>query len=488
MEFLKSEEHFTFDDLLLLPGKSNVLPHNVELTVSIAEKIKLRLPIISSAMDTVTEHRTAIVMAQEGGLGIIHRNLSIERQIEEVTKVKKHESGIITSPITLSSKETLKKALEIMTRYNISGIPIVEKNKLEGLITIRDIRFEKNLSKKISEVMVKRKDLIVAKDGITLEESKELMHRHKVEKLPVVDKQNRLIGLVTMKDIEKSKKFPNASKDSRGRLIVGAAVGTGKNEFERVEALVDAGVDVIVVDTAHGHSESVLQTVKEIKNNFKDVILVGGNVATAEGTSDLIKAGADVVKVGVGPGSICTTRIIAGVGVPQLSAIFECSREAKKHNVPVIADGGIKYSGDITKALAAGATCVMLGNLLAGTDEAPGEIVIYQGRSYKVYRGMGSLEAMKEGSKSRYFQEEVKEERKFVPEGIVGRVPYKGSLSNVLFQLSGGVRAGMGYVGAKNIEELQKKAKFIRISNYALRESHVHDVEIMREAPNYRLE
>lgn len=487
MKFNTKDEFFTFDDVLLLPGKSKVLPSEVDISTKLTNKIELKIPIISSAMDTVTEHKTAIVMAQEGGLGIIHRNMSIEREAEEVRKVKKYESGIITSPITMAPYQTLKEALETMLRYNISGIPIVEGKKLVGLITIRDIRFEKNMSKKISETMVKRKDLIVAEEGITLEKSKEIMHRHKIEKLPIVDKDDNLIGLITMKDIEKTKKYPLASKDPKGRLLVGAAIGVGEKEMERAESLVDAEVDVIVVDTAHGHSQKVLKMVKEIKKNFKDIVLVAGNVATQDAVRDLIEAGADVVKVGVGPGSICTTRIIAGVGVPQLSAIIECSKCAKKYGVSIIADGGIKYSGDITKALAGGADAVMLGNLLAGTDEAPGEIVIYQGRSYKVYRGMGSLEAMREGSRDRYFQEDG-EGDKLVPEGIVGRVPYKGPLSGVIYQLAGGLRAGMGYVGAKNIKELQRKGKFIKISEHALRESHVHDVEIMKEAPNYRME
>ncbi len=481
-------EALTFDDVLLLPGESDVVPRDVDLSTRLTHRIVLKIPILSAAMDTVTEHRTAIVMAQEGGLGIIHRNMSIEKEAQEVRRVKKHESGIITSPITLTPEQSLAEALETMHRHNISGIPIVENSRLVGLLTIRDLRFEKNLNRKIAEVMIPRSRLIVAHEGITLDESKEILHKHKIEKLPVVDEKDNLIGLITLKDLEKSQRFPNACKDENGRLRVGASVGVGMKEIERVEAVVEAGADVVVVDTAHGHARAVINTIKEIKKLFPDVEVIGGNVATAEGAEALIEAGADAVKVGVGPGSICTTRVIAGVGVPQLTAIMDCAKVARDRRVPIVADGGIKYSGDITKALAAGADCVMLGNLLAGTDESPGEIVIYQGRSYKVYRGMGSLEALREGSRDRYFQEATAEPEKLVPEGIVGRVPYKGPLSSVLFQLTGGLKAGMGYVGAKNLEELRRRARFIRISTLSLRESHVHDVEIMKEAPNYRLE
>ncbi|MGQ9637019.1 MAG: IMP dehydrogenase [Thermodesulfobacteriota bacterium] len=480
-------EYLTFDDVLILPGYSEVLPKDVDVSTQLTREIRLNIPLVSAAMDTVTEARTAIALAQEGGIGIIHRNLSISDQALEVDKVKKSESGMILNPITMNPDQKIYEALEIMKRYRISGVPITKDGKLVGILTNRDLRFEKRLDEKISTVMTKE-NLITAPVGITLEESKEILHKNRIEKLLVVDEHNNLKGLITIKDIEKMRKYPNSCKDSLGRLRVGAAVGTGKDREARVEALVKAGVDVLVVDTAHGHSKDVLEAVLDIKENYPDIQVIAGNVATREGVLALIKAGADGVKVGVGPGSICTTRIIAGVGVPQLSAIMETAEVSKKYGVPIIADGGIKFSGDITKAIAAGAHSVMIGNLFAGTDETPGEIVLYQGRSYKVYRGMGSIEAMKEGSKDRYFQEEVESESKLVPEGIEGRVPYRGSLSFCVQQLIGGLKAGMGYVGAKNILELQEKARFIRITSSGLKESHVHDVIITKEAPNYRLE
>ncbi len=480
-------EYLTFDDVLLVPGYSEVLPKDVDVSTQLTRGIRLNIPLVSAAMDTVTEARTAIALAQEGGIGIIHRNLSIADQALEVDKVKKSESGMILNPITVHPDQKIYEALELMKRYRISGVPVTKDGKLVGILTNRDLRFEKRLDEKISTVMTKE-NLITAPVGISLEESKEILHKHRIEKLLVVDEHNNLKGLITIKDIEKMRKYPNSCKDSLGRLRVGAAIGPGKDREERVEALIRAGVDVLVVDTAHGHSKDVIETVLDIKENYPDIQVIAGNVATREGVLALIKAGADGVKVGVGPGSICTTRIIAGVGVPQLSAIMETAEVSKKYGVPIIADGGIKFSGDITKAIAAGASSVMIGNLFAGTDETPGEIVLYQGRSYKVYRGMGSIEAMKEGSKDRYFQEGVESEAKLVPEGIEGRVPYRGALSFCVQQLVGGLKAGMGYVGARNIQELQEKARFIRITSSGLKESHVHDVIITKEAPNYRLE
>jgi IMP dehydrogenase len=426
-------------------------------------------------------------MAQEGGIGIIHRNMSVSDQATEVDKVKKSESGMILHPITMDPEQKIYEALGIMKKYRISGVPITKNGKLVGILTNRDLRFEKRLDEKISSVMTKE-HLITVPVGTTLEASKEILHKNRIEKLLVVDEHNNLKGLITIKDIEKMRKYPYSSKDSLGRLRVGAAIGTGKDREERTQALINAGVDVLVVDTAHGHSRDVLDALRDTKENFPDCQLIGGNVATREGALDLIKAGVDAVKVGVGPGSICTTRVIAGVGIPQLSAILTTSEVSARYEVPVVADGGIKFSGDITKAIAAGAQAVMIGNLFAGTDESPGEIVLYQGRSYKVYRGMGSIEAMKEGSKDRYFQEDVESEAKLVPEGIEGRVPYRGALSYGIQQLIGGVKAGMGYLGAKTIRELQQKAKFIRITSSGLKESHVHDVIITKEAPNYRLE
>jgi len=475
---------FTFDDLLLLPGASAVLPNEVDLSTRLTKSIRLSIPIMSAAMDTVTESETAISLARQGGIGILHRNLAIDAQALEVEKVKKSESGMILDPVTIGPREPISKVLALMERFRISGIPVVEGRRLVGIVTNRDLRFETNLDLTVNEVMTKS-DLVTAPVGITLEESKALLHQFRIEKLLVVDDDYNLQGLITIKDIEKIKKYPLACKDEYGRLRVGGAVGVGPDREERVDALIKAGVDVIVIDTAHGHSEKVLHAVAATKKNFPQAELVAGNVGTGEGARDLIKAGVDAVKVGVGPGSICTTRVIAGVGVPQLTAIFECTKAAREADIPIVADGGIKYSGDVTKALAAGADCVMIGSLFAGTEESPGETVIFQGRSYKIYRGMGSEEAMKAGSSDRYYQEALDLESKLVPEGIVGRVPSRGKLADVVYQLVGGVRSGMGYVGANTIPELQKRAKFVRITPAGLRESHVHDVIIMKEAPNY---
>ncbi len=475
---------YTFDDLLLLPGASAVLPSEADLSTRLTRRISLNIPLISSAMDTVTEADTAISLARQGGMGILHRNMTIEAQALEVEKVKKSESGMIIDPVTIGPEARIADVLQLMERYRISGIPVVEGKKLVGIVTNRDLRFETNLKQKVKEVMTKDR-LVTAHVGITLEESKALLHKYRIEKLLVVDADGNLNGLITIKDIEKIRKYPLSCKDEFGRLRVGAAIGVGPDREARVEALIKAGVDVIVIDTAHGHSRRVVETVEDTKRNFADVELVAGNVATADGARDLIKAGVDAVKVGVGPGSICTTRVIAGVGVPQLSAIMDCGKAAKAADIPLVADGGIKYSGDVTKALAAGADVVMIGSLFAGTDESPGETVIFQGRSYKIYRGMGSVEAMKAGSRDRYCQEDVNLENKLVPEGIVGRVPSRGKLAEVIFQLMGGLRSGMGYVGARTIPELQTMAKFVRISAAGLKESHVHDVIIMKEAPNY---
>jgi IMP dehydrogenase len=481
------EECLTFDDVSLVPAFSAVLPKDVDISTRLTRGIRLSMPLVSAAMDTVTESRTAISMAQEGGIGVIHRNMSIADQAFEVDKVKKSESGMIIDPITMHPDQKIHEALEAMKKYRISGVPVTKDGKLVGILTNRDLRFEKRLEDKISSVMTKDR-LITAAVGTTLEEAKEILHRNRIEKLLVVDEKNNLKGLITIKDIEKIRKYPHSCKDQLGRLRVGAAVGPGKDREARVEALVQAGVDLLVVDTAHGHSQDVLNTLREIKEKYPDCQLVGGNVATKEGFLDLIKAGVDAIKIGVGPGSICTTRIVAGVGIPQLSAIMETAEISEKYDIPIIADGGIKYSGDITKAIAAGAHSVMIGNLFAGTDESPGDLVLFQGRSYKVYRGMGSLEAMKEGSKDRYSQGEVENVAKLVPEGIEGRVPHRGALSLCVHQLIGGLKAGMGYLGATNIQELQKKARFIRVTPSGLRESHVHDVIITKEAPNYRLE
>jgi IMP dehydrogenase len=475
---------YTFDDLLLLPGPSAVLPSEVDLSTSLTPRIQLNIPLLSSAMDTVTEADTAISLARQGGIGIIHRNMTIPAQALEVEKVKKSESGMIIEPVTIGPEESIAKVLDLMERYRISGIPVVEGTHLVGIVTNRDLRFETNLNQKVKEVMTKDR-LVTAPVGITLEDSKALLHKYRIEKLLVVDDDYNLKGLITIKDIEKIRKYPLSCKDEYGRLRVGAAVGVGPDRAARVDALLKAGADVIVIDTAHGHSQRVVQAVAATKKEFPQMELIAGNIATASGAADLIKAGADAVKLGVGPGSICTTRVIAGVGVPQLSAIMDCSRATRKAGIPLIADGGIKYSGDVTKALAAGAEVVMIGSLFAGTDESPGETVIFQGRSYKIYRGMGSLEAMRAGSRDRYCQEDVDLECKLVPEGIVGRVPSRGKLQDVIFQLMGGLRSGMGYVGCQTIPELQEQAKFVRISPAGLKESHVHDVIIMKEAPNY---
>ncbi|MCX5807885.1 MAG: IMP dehydrogenase [Proteobacteria bacterium] len=481
-------EGLTFDDVLLLPSLSRIMPKDIDVSTYLTNAIKLNIPLLSAAMDTVTEAKTAICIAQEGGIGIIHRNMGIEEQAQEVEKVKKSESGMIVDPITISPDHKIKDVLDLMARYRISGIPVTRGKKLAGIITNRDLRFETNFEEKVENVMTKE-NLVTVKEGISLEESKKMLHKHKIEKLLVVDKNYNLRGLITIKDIEKMRKFPYSCKDHFGRLRVGAAVGVAKDRDARVEALLRAGCDVIAIDTAHGHSENVIESVREIKKNFKDVQLIAGNIATKEGCEALIKAGCDGVKIGVGPGSICTTRIIAGIGVPQITAIFEVAKSAKKHGIPIIADGGIKFSGDITKALAAGADTVMIGNLFAGADESPGEMVLYQGRTYKVYRGMGSLEAMKEGkTRDRYCIDENEIESKIVPEGIEGRVPYRGSLSICINQLIGGIKAGMGYVGCKNLKELQENGRFIRITSAGLRESHVHDVIITKEAPNYRIE
>lgn len=482
------EEALTFDDVILSPCYSEVLPSEVDVSVRLTRRINLNIPILSAAMDTVTEFRTSIAMAQEGGIGIIHRNLSIPAQAGEVERVKKYESGMIVNPLTVRPGTRVSEALEIMVENDISGLPVVKSdNTLHGIITNRDIRFEKNMDLKIDKVMTPKKKLVTVKEGTTLLEAKELLHKFKIEKLPVVDDSFRLRGLITMKDIEKIEKFPKASKDALGRLLVGAAVGVDKHSQERVDELVAAGCDVIVVDTAHGHSKRVLDSLARIRKKYPDIALVAGNIATSEAAEDLIKAGADCLKVGVGPGSICTTRVIAGIGVPQITAIRKVCSVAKKHDIPVIADGGIKYSGDITKALAAGADSVMIGNLLAGSDEAPGEVVLYQGRTYKVYRGMGSIEAMRAGSRDRYAQDDEMMEAKLVPEGIEGRVPYRGNIGAIIYQLVGGLRAGMGYTGSATLKQLQENAKFVKITNAGLQESHVHDIVITKESPNYRI-
>lgn len=476
-------EGLTFDDVLLVPAKSEVLPREVEVSTNLTQNIKLNIPMISSGMDTVTEARMAIAMAREGGIGVIHKNMPIERQANEIDKVKRSEHGVIVDPIFLSPENTLQDAHDLMEKYHISGVPVTENDKLVGILTNRDLRFETNLKRKIYECMTSE-HLITAPVNTSVEEAKEILRKHRIEKLPLVDEHNILKGLITIKDIEKALKYPNSAKDAKGRLLVAAAIGVGSDMFDRVDAIVAAKVDVIVVDTAHGQSIGVLNAVKTLKQRHPHVELIAGNVATAEATRDLIEAGADAVKVGIGPGSICTTRIIAGIGVPQITAVYNCAAAAKPYNISVIADGGIKYSGDIVKAIAAGANVVMIGNLLAGTEESPGEKMIYQGRSYKVYRGMGSLGAMADGSKDRYFQENCD---KLVPEGIEGRVPYKGSLADTAFQLVGGLRAGMGYCGVRNIEELINKTKFIRITGAGLKESHPHDISITKESPNYSL-
>jgi IMP dehydrogenase len=480
------KESLTFDDLLLVPAASNVLPRDVDTSTLLTKNISLNIPIVSAAMDTVTESRTAICMAQEGGIGIIHRNMSIEQQAIEVDKVKKSESGMIVDPITIEPDKKVSDALKLMNQYSISGVPVVKKGKLVGILTNRDLRFEENLDQPVANVMTK-KNLVTVSSNISLEDSKKLLHKHRIEKLLVVDDDFKLKGLITIKDIEKIRRYPSACKDSFGRLRVGAAVGIIDREA-RIDALLAAGADVIAIDTSHGHSAGVINAIKSIKSNFPKCELIAGNVATSEGAKALIEAGVDAVKVGVGPGSICTTRIIAGVGVAQMSAIRDAYKIASKHGIPVIADGGIKYSGDIVKAIGAGAHCVMIGGLFAGTEESPGENILFQGRSYKVYRGMGSLEAMKMGSRDRYYQDDIEGPAKIVPEGIEGRVPFRGSLSASILQLIGGLKAGMGYVGCKTVPEIIEKSRFIRITQAGLRESHVHDVIITKEAPNYWLD
>jgi IMP dehydrogenase len=481
------EEAYSFDDMLLVPSYSDVLPKDVTVSTRLTRHISLSVPIVSAAMDTVTEADAAISMAREGGLGFIHRNLEIKTQALEVDKVKKSESGMIVDPVTIRPDQKVAEVLKLMEQYRISGVPVTQGDKLVGIVTNRDLRFETDMDKKVADVMTKDR-LVTVTDGIGLEESKKLLHEHRIEKLLVVDKSGRLTGLITIKDIEKIKKYPNACKDSFGRLRVGAAVGVGSDMEERAEALLKAGADVILIDTSHGHSKNVIDAVRRLKSAFKEIELVAGNVGAAAGAEDLIKAGVDAVKIGIGPGSICTTRIVAGVGVPQLTAIMNCRPVSKKTGVPLIADGGIRFSGDITKAIGAGADSVMIGGLFAGSEESPGELVLYQGRSYKVYRGMGSIEAMKMGSKDRYYQGDDSEGDKLVPEGIVGRVPYRGSLQANIFQLVGGLKAGMGYCGCRTLEELREKARFVKITASGIRESHVHDVIITKEAPNYRIE
>ena len=475
---------YTFDDALLMPNKSEILPREVTTRTQLTKKITLNIPLMSAGMDTVTESKMAIAMAREGGIGIIHKNMTIEQQAKEVDKVKRQENGVITDPIYLSEDHLIQDAENLMAQYRISGVPVTKDGKLVGIITNRDIIFETDFQKKISEVMTKE-NLITANEKTTVEEAKEILKKHKIEKLPLVDEEGNLKGLITMKDIEKVKKFPNAAKDDKGRLLCGAGVGVTANMMERIDALVKAQVDVIVLDTAHGHSQGVLEAVKKIKKAYPTLQVIAGNVATAEAVEDLIKAGADCVKVGIGPGSICTTRVVAGVGVPQLTAVMDCAEMGRKYGIPVIADGGLKYSGDIVKALAAGASVAMLGSLFAGCEEAPGEMEIYQGRSYKVYRGMGSLAAMESGSKDRYFQEGNK---KLVPEGVEGRVAYKGPVADTIFQLIGGIRSGMGYLGSKDLDTLYESARFVIQTGAGLRESHPHDINITKEAPNYSVQ
>lgn len=480
-------EALTFDDITLVPDYSEVLPLETEVGTMLTREITLRIPLVSAAMDTVTESDTAISMAREGGIGIIHRNMSIEAQAQEVNKVKKSESGMIVDPVTVHPDQPIRDVFTLMSRYRISGVPVVKGDQLVGIVTNRDLRFETDENISVSEVMTKE-NLVTAPVGISLEDSKRLLQKRRIEKLLVVDDNGRLKGLITIKDIMKIKKYPKSSKDHLGRLRVGAAVGVGADTLPRVSALRAAGVDIIVVDSAHGHSRNVLEAVYTVKRDFSDLQVVAGNVATAAGAEALIKAGADAIKVGVGPGSICTTRIVAGVGVPQVTAIMQCASVARRRGVPIIADGGIKYSGDMVKAMASGADSVMVGGLLAGTDESPGESILYQGRSYKVYRGMGSLGAMREGSRDRYFQDDVFEPKKLVPEGIEGKVPYRGPIADVVHQLIGGLRAGMGYLGCKTLEELRTRARIMRITSAGLRESHVHDVIITKEAPNYQVD
>ena len=477
-------EGITFDDVLLVPSYSQVVPNDIDLSTSLTKKIRLNIPMMSAGMDTVTEHRMAIAMARQGGIGIIHKNMSIEAQAEEVDKVKRSENGVITDPFSLTAEHTLKDADELMGKFRISGVPIVDGKKLVGIITNRDLKFETDYSKKISQCMTSE-NLVTGKPGITLEEAKKILGDARKEKLPIVDDDYNLVGLITIKDIEKAIKYPLAAKDSQGRLLCGAGVGITANVLDRVKALVEAKVDVIVLDSAHGHSENVLRCLRMIKAEYPDLQVIAGNVATGEGCRALIEAGADAVKVGIGPGSICTTRIVAGIGVPQITAIMDAYAVAKEYGIPIIADGGIKYSGDMTKAIAAGGNVCMMGSIFAGCDESPGTFELFQGRKYKVYRGMGSIAAMENGSKDRYFQENAK---KLVPEGVEGRVAYKGTVEDTVFQLMGGLRSGMGYCGTKNIEELKENGKFIKISAASLKESHPHDIQITKEAPNYSVE
>jgi len=485
MDYLKIKNALTFDDVLLEPSFSKVLPRDADISTRLTNEIRLNIPLMSAAMDTVTESRMAIAIAQAGGIGIIHKNLTIDEQAAMVDKVKKYESVIISKPMTLSPEQKVEDALDIMRKEQISGFPIVKDGVLVGILTNRDLRFETNHLRKISEIMTTK--VITVPCGTSIEKAKEMLHKHRIEKLPVVDKKNRLKGLITVTDIEKREKYPDSCKDDLGRLRVGAAVGVSFDREARIEALIKAGADCIIIDTAHGHSSGVIDAVRSTKKSF-NCQLIAGNIATAQAAEALIKAGVDAIKVGVGPGSICTTRIVTGIGVPQITAVSDCVAVARKKNIPVISDGGIKYSGDITKALAAGADSIMIGGLFAGTDESPGETILYQGRTFKVYRGMGSIEAMKKGSKDRYFQEDVESELKLVPEGIEGRVPHKGPIASTIFQLIGGLRAGMGYCGSRTIPELHEKARFVKITSSGLRESHVHDVTITKEAPNYKQE
>jgi IMP dehydrogenase len=475
----------TFDDVLLVPAYADFLPHEAEVRTTVARGLELHVPILSSAMDSVTEWRTAVTMAREGGLGVVHKNFTPEDQAREVLKVKRAESGMVVDPVTIRPDNSLDEALAIMRRHEISGLPVVDGNKPVGILTSRDVRFEKNLGQPVDRLMTRQ--LVTVPPGVTGERARELLHEHRIEKLLVVEEDGTLVGLITIKDLLQAERFPHAIKDDLGRLRVAAAVGVGADRRERVGALAEAGVDVVVLDTAHGHTKGVLEAIRDIKAQYRDLRVIAGNIATAEATEALIEAGVDGIKVGIGPGSICTTRVVAGIGVPQITAVSDCARAAAKHDVPIIADGGIKFSGDIVKALAAGANAVMLGSLFAGTDESPGELVLYQGRTYKSYRGMGSLGAMRRGSKDRYGQGDVQDVGKLVPEGIEGRVPYRGPLSKVIYQLVGGIRAGMGYTGCRTLPELRARSRFIRQSNQGLRESHVHDVVVTEESPNYRL-
>ena len=487
MPKIPPEEAYSFDDVLLIPNYSDVLPKDVNVNTQLTRNISLNIPIVSAAMDTVTEANAAISIAREGGIGFIHRNMSMSSQAMEVDRVKKSESGMIVDPVIIHPDQKVSEVLKLMEDYRISGVPVTKGDQLVGIVTNRDLRFETDHEKSVSDVMTKE-NLVTVNEGIALEDSKQLLHQHRIEKLLVVNKNGRLTGLITIKDIEKLKKYPNACKDRMGRLRVGAAVGVGPDMEERTAALLDAGADVVLIDTSHGHTENVLSAVKILKTNHKDIELIAGNVGTAKGAEDLINVGADGVKIGIGPGSICTTRVIAGIGVPQFTAIMNCRSVCGKTGVPLIADGGIRFSGDITKAIGAGAHVVMIGGLFAGTEETPGEQIFFQGRSYKVYRGMGSIEAMKKGSKDRYYQTEKADEDKLVPEGIVGRVPYRGTLAATIFQMIGGLKAGMGYLGCRTLDELREKARFVKISAAGMRESHVHDVIITKESPNYSLE